>query len=361
MAIHRTINYSNSGLTGQSEAVRYIRNDEKSDGIPYYTAGISEDPMLSFTLNRFLQGNIKAKRWFKTEIVSLEQTWPKDKIAFQDLCLRMEALMRASIDRWKEQGFQATGAVHTNTEHPHFHIVVDTCNFNTGKQMSQDKQLLSKMKDYLSDVMGRLGIGEGVLQSKYMREQEMYLEDDLSVDRTFSCVDTSEIPETINNDEYYTGIPFWGTGYPTSDIYHTNVRYANTEWNDKEWSAKIFSQDPNPPGDLSFLNQLADNWETADFTSNPQPASDGWDPQKWLSKIIGQDPNLPGEQSSPNKLVDEWETERLTPNPQQELVEMWTVIDNNPGKLDEPSSLDNNNNPGQLRVMCTIIDSPHKE
>ena len=304
-------NNKDSGIQGQKSAIQYIRNEEKADGIAFRTEGMSDNPFCGFVVNRFLNGNIKAKRWFKTEIVSLEQEWPNDEKAFRDCCLRMEALMASCLEKWKDKGYQATGAVHCNTAHPHFHVIVDTCSFKTGKQLSQDIKLMNEMKNFLSEVMGRLNLGEAVLQSKRIEEDEMIAEDDKSVERVFADEsDNTESQSQVSMKDRLCG---------DQEVY--------TDAGKDNWALFNYPEAPFPAeNEQLYVDGLETNWFTTPLV--PQAVQQ---PMRVMCEKIDKQPEEPRVMCE--KIDKQPETRRV----------MCT-------KIEKP--------PKELREMCSIIPKP---
>ena len=179
MAITKAVNYKNSGRAAMEGAIDYCCNPRKIRHVPPATLGISSNPKKAFRLNKWLHHQHIRKRWYKTFIVSMESLWPRTSKACAEYERKMGQLMRAAMNWWGRKGHQTTGAVHSNTSHPHFHVELDTCNVLTGKQFSQHPKELYVFKAYLSEVMTELGLGEIVRQHDFaITETEMYEEDD---------------------------------------------------------------------------------------------------------------------------------------------------------------------------------------
>lgn len=180
MAILKAVNYKRSDWTAMCEAINYCRNPVKARAGPS-VMGISQDTVKAFTVNKFLNNQENRKRLFKAFIVSMAAEWPEqpqDRAHYEAL---MQQLQDEAMAFWGRQGYQTQGTVHCNTAHPHFHLILDTCNVRTGKQFSQSPQMLRSFKDHMTDVMMELGLGEGILQDKLViniSEKEMRDEDD---------------------------------------------------------------------------------------------------------------------------------------------------------------------------------------
>ena len=228
MAIAKAVNYKNSGHAAMDGAIDYCRNPKKIRHVPPATLGISSNPKKAFYLNKRLHHQHLRERWYKTFIVSMESLWPGTSEACAEYEQKMGQLMQAAMNWWGRKGFQTTGAVHSNTKHPHFHVELDTCNVLTGKQFSQHPRELPMFKAYLSDVMAELGLEEIVRQNDYtITTTEMYEEDDR--DDVYAWLFREEEDgERIEPDDhelqfgpspraaYDVGAPVWGLCWPLS-------------------------------------------------------------------------------------------------------------------------------------------------
>lgn len=181
MAILKGINRKDSGWLAMGNAIDYCHNPQKIRYSPPLTLGISSDPKKAFSVNKNLHHQGHRKRLFKSFVVSMEATWPDSATACAEYEQSMEELMFASMEWLAKKGYQTTGAVHSNTEHPHFHLEIDTCNVFTGKQFSQSIKELTEFKNALSKMMETLGLGETILQQKTtITEASLYEEDELN-------------------------------------------------------------------------------------------------------------------------------------------------------------------------------------
>lgn len=179
MAILRMVNYKNATLKRMHDVLEYCLNPEKADGSCDSTA-ISSNPYSAFYLNKRLHHKESSQRWFKVVIVSVEQSW-KQSVDKQ----MMENLLQKLVTMFAEQGWQTAGAVHHDSQHPHFHLVIDTCNVNTGKQFSQSKRDLSELKDSVDQFLHEAGIKEVIC-------------------RNILRINTDDIAYEINEEEYPT-------------------------------------------------------------------------------------------------------------------------------------------------------------
>lgn len=179
MAIVKAVNSKGSTPASLNEKINYCCNPHKIGSVEPAVVGISSDPFKAFKVNKLLHGKIHCQRLHKEYIISMKATWPQAINAFREYERLMDRLTWAALLWWAEKGFQVLGAIHCNTAHPHIHILVDTCNTQSGDQLSQPLGMLAEIKDYLSNTMESLGMGEVVLQQIEVSEEEMQAEDDM--------------------------------------------------------------------------------------------------------------------------------------------------------------------------------------
>lgn len=179
MAIVKAVNSKGSTPASLNEKINYCCNPHKIGSVEPAVVGISSDPFKAFKVNKLLHGKIHCQRLYKEYIISMQAVWPEERNRNQEYQTMMEKLRGSAMHWWEELGFQVYGAIHCNTAHPHIHLVVDTCNARSGKQLSQSPKMLADFKAYLSAAMNDLGLGEGVLCQIEVSEEEMRAEDDM--------------------------------------------------------------------------------------------------------------------------------------------------------------------------------------
>ena len=77
-----------------------------------------------------------------------------------------------------QDGFRASGWIHCNTNHPHFHLVLETCNAIDGKQFSQSKVDLAEFKSFVSSQLMFYGLNEEILTNVKDITEEQLFEDE---------------------------------------------------------------------------------------------------------------------------------------------------------------------------------------
>lgn len=189
MAIVKAVNSKGSTPASLNEKINYCCNPHKIGSVESAVVGISRDPFKAFNVNKFLHGKANCQRLYKEYIISMQAVWPEEHSRNQEYQTLMGKLRVSAMRWWEELGFQVYGAIHCNTNHPHIHLVVDTCNVRTGRQLSQSPKMLADFKAYLSVAMNDLGFGEGVLGQIEVSEEEMRAEDDAD---SYGLMDTEE-------------------------------------------------------------------------------------------------------------------------------------------------------------------------
>lgn len=175
MAILKAINYKSSGHRRFVETLQYIANPQKTDD--FNVVDEAEDFELDCMVNRELHGQQDRKRQFKQFVVSLETTWSDNEYENSNLRQRISYAL-SDVERiFASEGFLAKGVVHLNTEHPHFHLVVETCNALTGRQYSQSPADLSKLKSTISEILVVNKLSETV-RMREVSEEDLLSEED---------------------------------------------------------------------------------------------------------------------------------------------------------------------------------------
>ncbi|MBQ5435068.1 MAG: hypothetical protein IIT50_03385, partial [Bacteroidales bacterium] len=175
MAILKAINAKDAGRENFIKMLDYISNPAKISDEDLSQA-ISDFELDTF-VNRFLHGQQKRKRQFKQFVISLEAEWSQDRKRQKSLIKKIH-LVLCSLERFfSDLGYLSKGAIHMNTAHPHFHLLVETCNALTGKQFSQSPSDLIALKLYASEQLVTNGLEE-VIRIAEITEEELLSEED---------------------------------------------------------------------------------------------------------------------------------------------------------------------------------------
>lgn len=176
MAVMKAINVKNSGRMEYLHTMRYVSNPEKN---PMSDNRDRSEKMEMVTyVNRRLHGKEKSKRQFKQFVVSLASVWPKDESGREQLRKKLQSVMNSAEMYFMQDGFRASGWIHCNTNHPHFHLVLETCNAIDGKQFSQSKVDLAEFKSFVSSQLMFYGLNEEILTNVKDITEEQLFEDE---------------------------------------------------------------------------------------------------------------------------------------------------------------------------------------
>ena len=176
MAVMKAINVKNSGRMEYLHTMRYVSNPEKN---PMSDNRDRAEKMEMVTyVNRRLHGKEKSKRQFKQFVVSLASVWPKDESGREQLRKKLQSVMNSAEMYFMQDGFRASGWIHCNTNHPHFHLVLETCNAIDGKQFSQSKADLARFKSFISSQLMFYGLNEEILTNVKDITEEQLFEDE---------------------------------------------------------------------------------------------------------------------------------------------------------------------------------------
>ena len=176
MAVMKAINVKNSGRMEYLHTMRYVSNPEKN---PMSDNRDRSEKMEMVTyVNRRLHGKEKSKRQFKQFVVSLASVWPKDESGREQLRKKLQSVINSAEMYFMQDGFRASGWIHCNTNHPHFHLVLETCNAIDGKQFSQSKADLAEFKSFVSSQLMFYGLNEEILTNVKDITEEQLFEDE---------------------------------------------------------------------------------------------------------------------------------------------------------------------------------------
>lgn len=209
MAIYKAINYPNAGREKLLETLTYVSNPKKN----HDSESKTEDFQRQTLVNRGLCGKKNCKRHFKQFVLSMKAEWPfneNERRLYEDALEQVAYRFGLSL---MEQGFITECWVHHNTKHPHFHMLLETCNAYTGKQFSQSTTDLKNMKRALNVELRKYKFQEEILGDiEVMTEEELFAagEDDFYVREPewFEENQRENTEEDYNDDN----TNYWNTG-----------------------------------------------------------------------------------------------------------------------------------------------------
>ena len=158
--------------------------------------------MVTF-INRKLHGKEKSKRQFKQFVVSLASEWSKDESGREQQRQKLQNVMNSAEMYFMQNGFRAAGWIHCNTRHPHFHLLMDTCNAIDGKQFSQSKADLAEFKSFVSSQLMVYGLNEEILMNvKDITEEQLF------EDEAIDCIPVCNADSIEDYDEENDGYAY---------------------------------------------------------------------------------------------------------------------------------------------------------
>lgn len=177
VAILKAINTRKAGRKKLLEMVTYVVNPKKVSNSNTATDDAKKFIKESL-VNRCLHGKRDCVRQMKHYVLSMAVEWPSEESARNNYEKKLKDVQRTCENYFMEKGYITFSQVHCNTLHPHFHMLVETCNAFDGKQYSQDKSDLAELKDYLNGKLLKYGLDLIMSETMNVSEDEMFMEDD---------------------------------------------------------------------------------------------------------------------------------------------------------------------------------------
>ncbi len=115
-------------------------------------------------VNRCLYGKEDCKRQYKQMIVSLAACWEQNP-EHRRVQEALEAVKKEYELYFSKMGYVTCAYIHCNTQHPHFHLMLETLNVITGKQFSQSPSDLALLKTFGSAALRKAGLNEEIFTS----------------------------------------------------------------------------------------------------------------------------------------------------------------------------------------------------
>lgn len=177
VAILKAINTRKAGRKKLLEMVTYVVNPKKVSNSNTATDDAKKFIKESL-VNRCLHGKRDCVRQMKHYVLSMAVEWPSEEGARNNYEKKLKDVQRTCENYFMEKGYITFSQVHCNTLHPHFHMLVETCNAFDGKQYSQEKSDLAELKDYLNGKLLKYGLDLIISETMNVSEDEMFMEDD---------------------------------------------------------------------------------------------------------------------------------------------------------------------------------------
>ena len=178
MAILKVSSQEKSGKDAFSASLRYVSDPAKTNETDtIWSAQSFEDLSV---LNRYANGQENRDRHYKHNIVALEMGWSSDTVVRKSFVDKLSQVISACRAYYNNKSFRSIGYVHQDTAHPHIHLIVDTCNVETGRQLSQSPKDLEDFKLYVSEQLMQYGLNETIRMNVSVVSEEEMLADDVS-------------------------------------------------------------------------------------------------------------------------------------------------------------------------------------
>lgn len=212
MAILKAINPKKADREKLLASLSYASNPEKLRNRNQEKK--AEKFKMQSLVNRMLHGKGTCKRHFKQYVVSLEMKWPKKRDKAEECEEALQRVLHNCQIYFMEQGYMVEAWIHCNTSHPHFHLLLDTCNALSGKQFSKSSLELQDFKNFVSSQLLKAGLNEQVLTNiQEVTEEEMLQYEEENESGNYW--DTEEEPEQIADDydrQIFSSINNWNNG-----------------------------------------------------------------------------------------------------------------------------------------------------
>lgn len=213
MAIVKAINVNKADREKFLASLSYVSNPEKLRNRNQEKK--AEKFKMQSLVNRMLHGKGTCKRHFKQYVVSLEMKWPKRRDKAEECEEALQRVLHNCQIYFMEQGYMVEAWIHCNTSHPHFHLLLDTCNALSGKQFSKSSLELQDFKNFVSSQLLKAGLNEQVLTNiKEISEEEMLLQGEQNENGNYwDAEDDQMLPDVFD----YSGVEFleisdWNNG-----------------------------------------------------------------------------------------------------------------------------------------------------
>lgn len=165
MAILKMINVKEAGRKKFRTTLEYISNPKKTGKEMVKIVESAERFQKRTWVNRCLYGKEDCKRQYKQMIVSLAACWDQDPEHRRVQEEALEAVKKEYELYFSKMGYVTCAYIHCNTQHPHFHLMLETLNVITGKQFLQSPSDLTLLKNFGSAALRKAGFNEEILTS----------------------------------------------------------------------------------------------------------------------------------------------------------------------------------------------------
>lgn len=213
MAILKAINVKNADRKRFLEALDYVSNPAKNSDTKLLDKA-KKFEMVTL-VNRKLYGQEDCKRQFKQYIISMENEWPDNPCNRERFNKAFSGVVNECEMYFMNQGYMASGYIHCNTNHPHCHILLETCNGINGKQYTESQSDLANFKKFVSSILLSYGFDEKILiEVKFITEEELFQEEqsDIISDDKIDSVDKHCKSSDDGKENFTSEILPWNIG-----------------------------------------------------------------------------------------------------------------------------------------------------
>lgn len=284
MAILKVSSQEKSGKDAFSASLRYVSDPAKTNETDtIWSAQSFEDLSV---LNRYANGQENRDRHYKHNIVALEMGWSSDTVVRKSFVDKLYQVISACRAYYNNKSFRSIGYVHQDTAHPHIHLIVDTCNVETGRQLSQSPKDLEDFKLYVSEQLMQYGLNETIRMNVSVVSEEEMLADDVS---------TGLVEDSDSYDDYdYDYEHRYDSNYDDEDEAYPDEDYvmspsAVEEYlflRDQQQYEELIIGTEEHPGFSFFKQEAKPQKEMCILSTERKPIWEDPEPEKSIGKTM---------------------------------------------------------------------------
>ena len=284
MAILKVSSQEKSGKDAFSASLRYVSDPAKTNETDtIWSAQSFEDLSV---LNRYANGQENRDRHYKHNIVALEMGWSSDTVVRKSFVDKLYQVISAVRAYYNDKSFRSIGYVHQDTAHPHIHLLVDTCNVETGRQLSQSPKDLEDFKLYVSEQLMQYGLNETIRMNVSVVSEEEMLADDVS---------TGLVEDSDSYDDYdYDYEHRYDSNYDDEDEAYPDEDYVMSPsgveeylfLRDQQQYEELIIGTEEHPGFSFFKQEAKPQKEMCILSTERKPIWEDPEPEKSIGKTM---------------------------------------------------------------------------
>ena len=284
MAILKVSSQEKSGKDAFSASLRYVSDPAKTNETDtIWSAQSFEDLSV---LNRYANGQENRDRHYKHNIVALEMGWSSDTVVRKSFVDKLVQVISACRAYYNNKSFRSIGYVHQDTAHPHIHLIVDTCNVETGRQLSQSLKDLEDFKLYVSEQLMQYGLNETIRMNVSVVSEEEMLADDVS---------TGLVEDSDSYDDYdYDYEHRYDSNYDDEDEAYPDEDYVMSPsgveeylfLRDQQQYEELIIGTEEHPGFSFFKQEAKPQKEMCILSTERKPIWEDPEPEKSIGKTM---------------------------------------------------------------------------